>query len=131
MTEFGAGDGVAGGGELGRDATGLAAGSRLAAARSGRAAGAGLSGLAAWRGAITVTSGSEVTAPVAVCAIAVPPGPHSNAVDRSATKKSATTLDDGLMTMPPQAGTDHAFPLRTPYHTNRRGFSGFAAGTKR
>ena len=50
----------------------------------------GFCGLATCLGASTTTLGSEVVVPpegVAVCAIAVPPGPHNGATARPATKK--------------------------------------------
>src|SRR6476660_6655037 len=68
---------------------------------------AGRCGLATCLGGATVTLGSWVLEPVAVCDIAVPLGPHNNAVDRIATAERATTLDDNLMTMSfPNPGRD-------------------------
>src|SRR3954451_23967845 len=47
-------------------------------------------------GACTVMLGSELP-PEGVCDIAVPPGPHKNAVARIATAAGAIKLDDILM----------------------------------
>ena len=66
----------------------------------------GACGLATCFGASTVTLGSWVAEPVAVCDIAVPLGPHNNAVDRIATAEGAAKLDDNLMTSPPKSGTE-------------------------
>jgi hypothetical protein len=65
-----------------------------------------LCGLATCFGASTVMPGSGAAEPVAVCDIAVPLGPHNNAVDRIATAEGATKLDDSLMTCPPKSGTE-------------------------
>ena len=56
----------------------------------------GLCGLATCFGATTVTLGS-VVGELPVCDIAVPPRPHSNAVDRIATVEGAIRLDDSLI----------------------------------
>ena len=63
----------------------------------------GLFGLAACFGATTVTVGSVADEPP-VCDMAVPPGAHSNTVDRIATAEGATRLDDTLMTHSPKSG---------------------------
>jgi hypothetical protein len=64
--------------------------------------------------------GSEAAAPVAVCDMAVPVWPHSNAIDKIATEKIATPdraakLDDNLMACPPKSGTQmpprHGFTI--------------------
>lgn len=56
--------------------------------------GFGLCGLAACFGASTVTGGSGVPEPVAVCDAA---GPHSKTVDKRAAAEGATKLDDNLV----------------------------------
>ena len=64
------------------------------------ARGPGFCGLASCFGASTTTLGSEVVAlpeGVAVCAIAVPPGPYNGATARLATKKS----DENFTANPP------------------------------
>jgi hypothetical protein len=81
----------------------------------------GLCGLATCFGAWTVMLGSEVAKPVAVCDIAVPLGPHNNAVDRMATAEGATKLDDNLMTCPSQIRDGNAVPRVARYHTFRIG----------
>ena len=53
-------------------------------------------GLATCFGASTVTVGSEVAEPVAVCGAA---GLHSKTVDKKATAEGATKLDDNLKTI--------------------------------
>ena len=63
----------------------------------------GLCGLATCFGATTVTVGSVADEPP-VCDMAVPPGAHSNTVDRIATAEGATRLDDTLMTHSPKSG---------------------------
>ena len=60
-----------------------------------------LCGLATCFGASTVMLGSEVAEPVAVCDIAMPLGPHDNAMERMATAEGATKFDDSLMICPP------------------------------
>jgi hypothetical protein len=50
-----------------------------------------------------VTVGSVADEPP-VCDMAVPPGAHSNTVDRIATAEGATRLDDTLMTHSPKSG---------------------------
>jgi hypothetical protein len=46
--------------------------------------------------------GSEALEPVAVCDTAVPPRPHTNAVDKMAIAEGATMLDEDLMTVSSQ-----------------------------
>ena len=77
----------------------------------------GLCGLATCLGASTVMLGSGVAEAVAVRDIAVPLGPHNNAVDRIATAEGATKLDDNLMTCPPKSGTGMPSQLKwtVPY----------------
>jgi hypothetical protein len=62
----------------------------------------GLCGLATCFGATTVMEGSEAPEPVAVCDIAVPLRPHTNAVDKMAIAEGATMLDEDLMTLSSQ-----------------------------
>jgi hypothetical protein len=81
----------------------------------------GLCGLAACFGATTVILGSSVPEPVGVCDIAVPLGPHSNAVDKIATAEGATRLGDNLMTISPQIQDGPSVPRRARYHTFRIG----------
>ncbi len=65
-----------------------------------------LCGLATCFGASDRDGGSEAAEPVWVCDIAVPLGPHGNAVDRIARAEGAAKLDDNLTTCPlPKAGT--------------------------
>jgi len=106
--EAGEADGVSAAGDLRRDATVVATCF-------------GLCGLATCFGAWTVMLGSEVAKPVAVCDIAVPLGPHNNAVDRMATAEGATKLDDNLMTCPSQIRDGNAVPIVARYHTFRIG----------
>jgi len=59
--------------------------------------------------------GSEAAAPVAVCDMASPVWPHSNAIDKIATADRAAKLDDNLMAYPPKSGTQmpprHGFTI--------------------
>ena len=97
------GDGVLALGDVRRDATVFAAGF-------------GLSGLATCLGASTVMLGSAVAELVAVCDMAVPLGPHNNAVDRIATAEGATRL---LMTcLPNPDGNAAPDKCMVPYIPN-------------
>lgn len=96
---------VSAAGDLRRDATGFA--TRF-----------GVCGLAACIGASTVTAGSCVAEPVAVCDTAVPHAPHNNAVERIATAEGAARLDDILTTVLPNPDIN-ALPVRTPYHVGK------------
>jgi hypothetical protein len=87
ITEPCAGAVVRGIGDVGRDATVFATCGGLAT---------GPYGLATRFGATTETAGSVVDEPP-VCDMAVPPGVHSNTVDRIATVEGAIRLDDTLM----------------------------------
>jgi hypothetical protein len=100
MTEFGAGDGawavgVRTAGDTRRDTP-------VFAACLGTCVGIGR---AACFGASTEIEGSGVAEPAAVCDIAVPLRPHSNAVDRRTTAEGATKPDN-LMTCPSKSGTE-------------------------
>lgn len=106
-TESGAADGVRAADDVRRDAT-------VFAACRGRC------GLATCFGASTVMRGSVPAEPAAVCDIAVPLGPHSNAVDKMATADGTINLDDNLMTRPsPQIETEMSFRLSARYHKFR------------
>jgi hypothetical protein len=56
-------------------------------------------------GASTVTPGSRVAEPVAVCDIAAPLRPHSNPIETMATVELATKSDESLIAMSSQMGT--------------------------
>jgi hypothetical protein len=64
--------------------------------------------------------GSGAAEPVAVCEIAVPLGPHSNAADKIATAEGAAKLDDNLMTCAP-VRDGNAVPVSARYHNFRIG----------
>ena len=75
----------------------------------------GFCGLATCFGASTTTLGCEVVAPpegVAVCAIAVPPRPHSGATARLATKKS----DENFTAIPPMSWDGKCQSQSLRYH---------------
>lgn len=80
----------------------------------------GLSGLATCFGSMTVTVGSGVAEPIAVCDTAVPLRPLSNAIDRMAITKGATELDDNLMMVSSRTKTDFAVPMCTTPRTLAR-----------
>jgi hypothetical protein len=89
-------------GDVGRDAALFATRVCLC---GGLAACCGFCGLTICFGAWTVMLGSEgMVAAVVVCDIAVPLGPHSNAVDRIATAVGATRLDDIPIPRSPESG---------------------------
>jgi hypothetical protein len=102
-------DRIAAAGDLRGDAT-------VCATRCG-----GRCGLATCFGASTVMLGSWEPEPVAVCDIAGPLRPNSNAVDRIATVEDARRLDDDLMTCPSKSGTENAVPMGAQYHNTRTG----------
>src|SRR4051794_38819659 len=64
----------------------------------------GFAGLATGLGACTVMLGREVLPEGLVSAIAVPLGPHNNAIDRIAMADGATRGDDILMRRSPKSG---------------------------
>ena len=59
-------------------------------------------GLATSLGATTVTLGSWVATPLAVCDTALPPRLDSNAADKMMIAAGATKLEDNLMIVPPK-----------------------------
>ncbi|HEY3796568.1 MAG TPA: hypothetical protein VGM09_32510 [Bradyrhizobium sp.] len=103
------------------DADGVAAVGGVAADTMLRAATRcfGLSGLATCFGASTTTLGSAAVVPperVAVCDIAVPLRPHSSAIDRVATARSAAKSDENLMAMSSQMPGQQFRPGTGGYH---------------
>src|SRR4051794_30125580 len=99
-TEPGAADAVRAVGAVRRGATAVRRGP------AGFATCCGVCGLAACFGASTVMRGSALAAPVAACETAVPLRPHSIRVERIVTEQGATKLDDNLMTVCSQSGTE-------------------------